>query len=1356
VDAGTMNLTPVEVCVDENAVSIHNGNETLEPDDILVFVLHDGASTSLGPNIFGTSSTPDFGFVAPMAFETTYYISAVAGNNAGGTVDLSDNCLSVSQGTPVVFHDLPNAQISGGGNICSTDCIDIPVNFTGEGPFTLTYRVYENTDTVTNTITNTLFNPWIFTLCPTDYGTQSGPIVFELLSVSDNNDCDRILDNLLTFDIQPAVNITNNVSICEGESYVVGSSVYTMTGNYLDTLMSNGGCDSIINTILLVDQVISQTINEVLCPGETITIHGVDYGVGNYNVTWPGINGQCDTLVAINISGGQQVNLTFDEVVCPGQTVTIHGMDYGPGSYNETWPGNNGQCDTLVSITVVEGTAINLTYNETVCPNGVVTIHGMDYGAGSYNETWPGTNGQCDTLVSITVIEGTAVNLTYNETVCPGGVVSIHGMDYAAGSYNETWPGTNGQCDTLVSITVIEGTAINLTYNETVCPGGVVTIHGTDYGAGSYIETWSGTNGQCDTLVSITVVEGTEINLTYNETVCPGGTVSIHGMVYGAGSYNETWPGTNGQCDTLVNITVIEGTEINLTYNETVCPGGVVTIHGTDYGAGTYIETWSGTNGQCDTLVSITVVEGTAINLVYNETVCPGGTVAIHGTDYGAGNYNETWPGTNGQCDTLVSITVVEGTAINLIYNETVCPGGTVAIHGMDYGAGSYNETWPGTNGQCDTMASITVVEGTSINLVYNETVCPGGVVTIHGMDYGTGSYNETWTGTNGQCDTLVSISVVESLFTNLVFNDTICPGETVTIHGIEYTEGNYNETWPGTNSQCDTFATITIVLNPQVSVSIDTAFCEGQSVTIHGQSYDISGTYTQTWPGTNSQCDTLVSIAITVIPVINIVIDSTVCSGGSVTIQGNVYNSSGDYTIVLPEPTGCDTTINLHLNVLDPITLSQSFQICEGESISVGNSIYTASGTYIDVLTAANGCDSTITTTLVVSGLFAISIDSTICEGSSVTVGNTAYNTTGTYISNLLSAAGCDSIITLVLTVNPVTEIFIDSTICEGFTVSLGNNSFNTTGNFEVVLVSQQGCDSIIHLDLLVLPVALTNLEVAICEGEAYQVGNSVYTTTGIYTEVLTAANGCDSTIVLNLNVIPVLTYTRTETICGGESITVGNNIYTLSGNYTDTLTNYLGCDSISILNLTVIDRPVPVAVSDSLILSLNQPAAIDVLLNDPGYSAEVDWIISLVTPPDQTGWTFEDGIFEYIPTVNWSGVVTAVYSICDPLCPDNCTEAQIYIEYDEFKRGYIIITPNGDGLNDVFVVEDITEYPNSELIIFNRWGSLVFEAVPYANNWYGQNMQGGELPEGTYYYVLKLNTIDGKIRRGSVTIKR
>jgi gliding motility-associated-like protein len=163
-----------------------------------------------------------------------------------------------------------------------------------------------------------------------------------------------------------------------------------------------------------------------------------------------------------------------------------------------------------------------------------------------------------------------------------------------------------------------------------------------------------------------------------------------------------------------------------------------------------------------------------------------------------------------------------------------------------------------------------------------------------------------------------------------------------------------------------------------------------------------------------------------------------------------------------------------------------------------------------------------------------------------------------------------------------------------------------------------------------------------------------------------------------------------------------------------------------------------------------------IDVLLNDPGYSTDVDWIISMVTPPDQAGWTFGDGIFEYIPTVNWSGVVTAVYSICDPLCPDNCTEAQIYIEYDEFKRGYIIITPNGDGLNDVFVVEDIAEYPNSELIIFNRWGSLVFEAVPYANNWYGQNMQGGELPEGTYYYILKLNTIDGKIRRGSVTIKR
>ena len=82
--------------------------------------------------------------------------------------------------------------------------------------------------------------------------------------------------------------------------------------------------------------------------------------------------------------------------------------------------------------------------------------------------------------------------------------------------------------------------------------------------------------------------------------------------------------------------------------------------------------------------------------------------------------------------------------------------------------------------------------------------------------------------------------------------------------------------------------------------------------------------------------------------------------------------------------------------------------------------------------------------------------------------------------------------------------------------------------------------------------------------------------------------------------------------------------------------------------------------------------------------------------------------------------------------------------------------ITPNGDGKNDALRIDGIEQYPNNELIIFSRWGDILYKAKPYQNDWQGVNQSGGDLPEGTYYYVLRLNVNDGKILKGNMTILR
>ena len=84
---------------------------------------------------------------------------------------------------------------------------------------------------------------------------------------------------------------------------------------------------------------------------------------------------------------------------------------------------------------------------------------------------------------------------------------------------------------------------------------------------------------------------------------------------------------------------------------------------------------------------------------------------------------------------------------------------------------------------------------------------------------------------------------------------------------------------------------------------------------------------------------------------------------------------------------------------------------------------------------------------------------------------------------------------------------------------------------------------------------------------------------------------------------------------------------------------------------------------------------------------------------------------------------------------------------------------SPNGDGKNDTFAIENLDEYPDNSIVIFNRWGEKVYEAAPYAGDWDGTCNTGGivndKLTEGVYFYVFKDNEAD-RTYNGKVTLKR
>lgn len=86
------------------------------------------------------------------------------------------------------------------------------------------------------------------------------------------------------------------------------------------------------------------------------------------------------------------------------------------------------------------------------------------------------------------------------------------------------------------------------------------------------------------------------------------------------------------------------------------------------------------------------------------------------------------------------------------------------------------------------------------------------------------------------------------------------------------------------------------------------------------------------------------------------------------------------------------------------------------------------------------------------------------------------------------------------------------------------------------------------------------------------------------------------------------------------------------------------------------------------------------------------------------------------------------------------------------------LVITPDGNGQNDEFIIFCIGDFPDNHLEIYNRWGQLVFETDNYDNTWEGRTSGGEELPEGPYYYVLDYTNAEGNLvqTKGSLTIVR
>ena len=152
--------------------------------------------------------------------------------------------------------------------------------------------------------------------------------------------------------------------------------------------------------------------------------------------------------------------------------------------------------------------------------------------------------------------------------------------------------------------------------------------------------------------------------------------------------------------------------------------------------------------------------------------------------------------------------------------------------------------------------------------------------------------------------------------------------------------------------------------------------------------------------------------------------------------------------------------------------------------------------------------------------------------------------------------AARPSSTFSIVVVENSASAFAQTIQLCEGESYTFNGNTYTNAGIYVDTLIANNGCDSLVTTTLNVFENPVFGQNISICAGDSYTFNGHTYTEEGVYTDTLTAANGCDSLVTTNLSFSETLVFTQTITLCTGESYTIGPNTYSESG-FTPTFLN-------------------------------------------------------------------------------------------------------------------------------------------------------------------------------------------------------
>jgi gliding motility-associated-like protein len=195
--------------------------------------------------------------------------------------------------------------------------------------------------------------------------------------------------------------------------------------------------------------------------------------------------------------------------------------------------------------------------------------------------------------------------------------------------------------------------------------------------------------------------------------------------------------------------------------------------------------------------------------------------------------------------------------------------------------------------------------------------------------------------------------------------------------------------------------------------------------------------------------------------------------------------------------------------------------------------------------------------------------------------------------------------------------------------------------------------------------------------------------------------------------------------------------------------------CDTV-FFDVEVVEfGELPVAVDDVDTTDRGIPVILDVMENDVPFGVGEGGLTIVDDPMFGEIHLNSDGSITYIADQYCERGDQFSYSLCNDKGCDTAV-VSIYVRCVDIEI-FTALSPNQDGINDVFFISGIEEFPKSELTIYNRWGNLVYKVVNYQNDWAGTWKGSQELPDGTYFYRLNLNDEnDNRMFEGFIELHR